>query len=84
VILTRKRSQGIAIANYLTEQNIPLLFRNVDDSKRNRSEADYSPLKYLKNNADLEAKAHFCIISLKIFRINCLFMILLQKEWNKN
>jgi superfamily I DNA/RNA helicase len=23
VILTRKRSQGIAIANYLTEQNIP-------------------------------------------------------------
>jgi hypothetical protein len=40
-------------------------------------------LKYLKNNADLEAKAHFCIISLKIFRINCLFMILLQKEWNK-
>jgi ATP-dependent exoDNAse (exonuclease V) beta subunit len=25
VILTRKRSQGIAIANYLTEQNIPLL-----------------------------------------------------------
>jgi ATP-dependent exoDNAse (exonuclease V) beta subunit len=44
VILTRKRSQGIAIANYLTEQNIPLLsLRNVDDSKRNRSEADYSP-----------------------------------------
>jgi ATP-dependent exoDNAse (exonuclease V) beta subunit len=25
VILTRKRDQGIAIANYLTEQNIPLL-----------------------------------------------------------
>jgi ATP-dependent exoDNAse (exonuclease V) beta subunit len=24
VILTRKRDQGIAIANYLTEQNIPL------------------------------------------------------------
>jgi ATP-dependent exoDNAse (exonuclease V) beta subunit len=33
VILTRKRSQGIiAIANYLTEQNIPLLSsRDVDD-----------------------------------------------------
>jgi len=25
VILTRKREQGIAVANYLTEQNIPLL-----------------------------------------------------------
>src|SRR5690606_18003458 len=25
VILTRKRGQGIAVANYLTEQNIPLL-----------------------------------------------------------
>jgi hypothetical protein len=44
VILTRKRSQGIAIANYLTEQNIPFVFRDVDDSKRNRGEADYSPL----------------------------------------
>jgi ATP-dependent exoDNAse (exonuclease V) beta subunit len=48
VILTRKRSQGIAIANYLTEQNIPLVLRDVDDPKRNRGEADYSSLKYLK------------------------------------
>jgi hypothetical protein len=37
-------------------------------------------LKYLKNNADLEAKLISCIISLKIFRI---VAFLLQKEWNK-
>jgi len=36
VILTRKRSQGIAVANYLTEQGVPLfVFRNTDDSKCN-------------------------------------------------
>jgi hypothetical protein len=82
VILTRKRSQGIAIANYLTEQNIPLLSSETL-MIQNATEVDYSSLKYLKNNADLEAKLISCIISLKIFRINCLFMILLQRNGTK-
>jgi hypothetical protein len=48
VILTRKRSQGIAIANYLTEQNIPLLSSETLMIQTQPSEADYSSLKYLK------------------------------------
>tara|TARA_R110000868_G_scaffold74688_4_gene215863 strand:- start:15644 stop:18853 length:3210 start_codon:yes stop_codon:yes gene_type:complete len=60
VILTRKRSQGIAIANYLTEQNIPLLSSETL-MIQNATEVRLiiHLLKYLKNNADLEAKAHF-------------------------
>jgi ATP-dependent exoDNAse (exonuclease V) beta subunit len=60
VILTRKRSQGIAIANYLTEQNIPLLSSETL-MIQNATEVRLIIylLKYLKNNADLEAKAHF-------------------------
>ncbi len=60
VILTRKRDQGIAIANYLTEQNIPLLSSETL-MIQNATEVRLiiHLLKYLKNNADLEAKAHF-------------------------
>jgi ATP-dependent exoDNAse (exonuclease V) beta subunit len=60
VILTRKRSQGIAIANYLTEQNIPLLSSETL-MIQNATEVRLiiHLLKYLKNNSDLEAKAHF-------------------------
>ena len=60
VILTRKRSQGIAIANYLTEQNIPLLSSETL-MIQNATEVRLiiHLLKYLKNNADLEAKAYF-------------------------
>jgi ATP-dependent exoDNAse (exonuclease V) beta subunit len=60
VILTRKRSQGIAIANYLTEQNIPLLSSETL-MIQNATEVRLiiHLLKYLKNNANLEAKAHF-------------------------
>jgi hypothetical protein len=47
----------------LTEQTFRFVIRNIDDSKCNRSPLDYSPFKILKNNADLEAKAHFCIIA---------------------
>ena len=60
VILTRKRDQGIAIANYLTKQGIPLLSSETL-MIQNATEVRFiiHLLKYLKNNADLEAKAHF-------------------------
>jgi ATP-dependent exoDNAse (exonuclease V) beta subunit len=60
VILTRKRDQGIAIANYLTEQNIPLLSSETL-MIQNATEVRLiiHLLKYLKNNADLESKANF-------------------------
>ncbi|APA00911.1 UvrD-helicase domain-containing protein [Flavobacterium commune] len=60
VILTRKRSEGIAIASYLTEQNIPLLSSETL-MIQNATEVRLiiHLLKYLKNNADLESKANF-------------------------
>ncbi|WP_339658403.1 UvrD-helicase domain-containing protein [Flavobacterium frigidarium] len=60
VILTRKRGQGVAIANYLTEQNIPLLSSETL-MIQNATEVRLiiHLLKYLKNNTDLEAKAYF-------------------------
>ncbi|MFA9189374.1 UvrD-helicase domain-containing protein [Flavobacterium sp. FBOR7N2.3] len=60
VILTRKRDQGIAIANYLTEQGIPLLSSETL-MIQNATEVRLiiHLLKYLKNNADLESKAYF-------------------------
>lgn len=60
VILTRKRDQGIAVANYLTEQNIPLLSSEtlmIQNATEVRLIVHL--LKYLNNNADLEAKANF-------------------------
>ena len=60
VILTRKRDQGIAIANYLTEQGIPLLSSETL-MIQNATEVRLiiHLLKYLKNSADLESKAYF-------------------------
>ncbi len=60
VILTRKRDQGIAIANYLTEQNIPLLSSETL-MIQNATEVRLiiHLLKYLNNSADLESKANF-------------------------
>lgn len=60
VILTRKRDQGIAIANYLTEQNIPLLSSETL-MIQNATEVRLIVylLKYLNNSADLESKAKF-------------------------
>jgi len=60
VILTRKRSQGIAIANYLTEQGIPLLSSETL-MIQNATEVRLiiHILKYLKNSSDLESKANF-------------------------
>lgn len=62
VILTRKRSQGIAIANYLTEQNIPLLSSETL-MIQNSSDVQMiiNVLKYLKNSADIEAKSYFLL-----------------------
>lgn len=60
VILTRKRSQGIAIANYLTEQGIPLLSSEtlmIQNATEVRLIVHL--LKYLKNSSDLESKANF-------------------------
>lgn len=59
VIVVRKNKDGIAIANYLTEQNIPiqssetLLLSNSSDVK-----IIIHTLKYLNNARDLESKAH--------------------------
>ena len=60
VILTRKRKQGIAVANYLTEQRIPLLSSETLMIK-NATEVRFIIylLKYLKNNSDKESKANF-------------------------
>jgi ATP-dependent exoDNAse (exonuclease V) beta subunit len=60
VILTRKRSQGIAVANYLTEQSIPLLSSETL-MIQNATEVRFiiHVLKYLKNSLDLESKANF-------------------------
>jgi ATP-dependent exoDNAse (exonuclease V) beta subunit len=60
VILTRKRSHGIAVANYLTEQGIPLLSSETL-MIQNATEVRFiiHLLKYLKNSSDLESKAHF-------------------------
>ena len=60
VILTRKRGQGIDIANYLTEQKIPLLSSETL-MIQNATEVRLiiHLLKYLNNSADLESKANF-------------------------
>ena len=60
VILTRKRDQGIAVANYLTEQGIPLLSSETL-MIHNAAEVRFiiQVLKYLKNSSDKESKASF-------------------------
>ncbi len=60
VVLTRKRGQGIAVANYLTEQGIPLLSSETL-MVQNASEVRLiiHLLRYLGNSADLESKANF-------------------------
>jgi ATP-dependent exoDNAse (exonuclease V) beta subunit len=60
VILTRKRGQGVAIANYLTEQGIPLLSSETL-MIQHATEVRFiiHLLKYLKNNSDKDSKANF-------------------------
>ena len=60
VILTRKRDQGIAIANYITEQKIPLLSsETLMIGNATEVRLIVHLLKYLHNSADLESKANF-------------------------
>lgn len=60
VILVRHNKNGVAIANYLTEHHIPLqssetlMIKNATEVRM-----IIHLLRYLKNNADREAKAHF-------------------------
>jgi ATP-dependent exoDNAse (exonuclease V) beta subunit len=60
VILTRKRGQGIAVANFLTEQGVPLLSSETL-MIQNATEVRFiiQVLKYLINSSDIDAKAHF-------------------------
>ena len=60
VILTRKKAQGTAIANYLTEQGIPILSSEsllINSSSEVQFIIHF--LYYLKNNTDLQSKANF-------------------------
>ena len=60
VILTRKKVQGTAIANYLTEQGIPILSSEsllINSSTEVQFIIHF--LYYLKNNNDLQSKASF-------------------------
>jgi len=60
VILTRKKAQGTAIANYLTEQGIPILSSEsllINSSSEVQFIIHF--LYYLKNNNDLQSKASF-------------------------
>jgi ATP-dependent exoDNAse (exonuclease V) beta subunit len=60
VILTRKKTQGTAIANYLTEQGIPILSSEsllINSSTEVQFIIHF--LYYLKNNNDLQSKANF-------------------------
>ncbi|MFL9838171.1 UvrD-helicase domain-containing protein [Flavobacterium sp. ST-75] len=60
VLLTRKRQPGVLLANFLTENKIPilssetLLIENAAEVK-----LIINLLRYLKSNANKEAKAHF-------------------------
>jgi hypothetical protein len=51
---------------------------------QNATEADYSSLKYLKNNADLEAKAHFLHYIAENIQDQLPVHDFIAKEWNKN
>ena len=59
-ILTRKKSNGIAIANYLTQQGIPILSsESLLIGSSSEVQCIVNVLYYLKNNNDREAKANF-------------------------
>ncbi len=62
VILTRKRAQGTAVANYLIENDIPIISSETL-MIQNSSEVQLiiNVLKYLNNSSDIEAKASFLL-----------------------
>jgi ATP-dependent exoDNAse (exonuclease V) beta subunit len=60
VILTRKKIHGTAIANYLTENGIPILStESLLLGASSEVQSILAVLYYLKNNGDLLAKANF-------------------------
>ena len=60
VILTRKKAHGTAIANYLTEQGIPILSsESLMLGASSEVQNVIHILRYLKNNNDLQPKANF-------------------------
>ncbi|QBZ96991.1 UvrD-helicase domain-containing protein [Flavobacterium sangjuense] len=59
-ILTRKKDNGIAIANYLTQQGIPILSsESLLIGSSSEVQCIVNVLYYLKNNNDRESKANF-------------------------
>ena len=68
VILTRKKSQGIAIANYLTENGIPIVSsESLLLGSSSEVKCIVHVLNYLKNEKNIEAKANF----LYYIALNC-------------
>ncbi|MCF6128596.1 UvrD-helicase domain-containing protein [Flavobacterium sp. AS60] len=60
VILTRKKDNGFAIANYLTQQGIPILSsESLLIGSSSEVQCIVAVLYYLKNNNDRESKANF-------------------------
>jgi ATP-dependent exoDNAse (exonuclease V) beta subunit len=60
VVLVRKKAQGIAIANYLTEKKIPLLSsETLMIANATEVRQIIFVLKYLQNSNDLDSKANF-------------------------
>ncbi len=60
VILTRKKVHGTEVANYLTENGIPILSsESLLLGASSEVQSIVALLRYLKNNSDLQAKANF-------------------------
>lgn len=60
VILTRKKAHGTAVANYLTEHNIPIVSsESLLLAASSEVQCLIHLLQYLKNSQDLQSKAHF-------------------------
>ncbi|WP_162126944.1 UvrD-helicase domain-containing protein [Flavobacterium phycosphaerae] len=60
VILTRKKAHGTAVANYLTENGIPILSsESLLLGASSEVQSIINVLRFLKNNNDLQSKANF-------------------------
>ena len=71
VILTRKRAQGIALANYLIENNIPIISSETLMIKNSTDvQMIINVLRYLHNNSDIKAKAGFLLYIANQFQTN--------------
>ncbi|AWA29301.1 ATP-dependent helicase [Flavobacterium magnum] len=69
-ILTRKRGQGIAVADFLTENDIPLLSsETLVIGNASEVRLVISVLRYLKNGRDVEAKAQWLVFMAKNLQV---------------